>query len=319
MTRITLAAVTLWLGAAALGAYAPQDAQQRPPVIRSGTDTVRVFVTVTDRDGRIVTNLTQDQFEIRDEGRPQPITLFDNSPRPIELIVMLDVSGSMEGNLGLLRASARRLFAGLSEDDVARVGTFGNDITISETWTRDVGALDAALPTTIESTASTPLWRALDEAIQAFDEASDRRRVVVVLSDGYDSGPMFGRRYITQGQAIDRAREHDVMVYGIGLRSRGARPRVGLGQGGLSAAMRDDEPDPGLARAALETGGGYSDVRPGNDLGAAFASIIAELHSQYLVGFEPPKRDGKKHDISVRVAGRGLEPRARTSYVAPRG
>lgn len=309
----------LFVPALVVAASASAMAQQQP-VIRSGTDTVRVYVTVTDRDGRLVTDLTQDRFEVRDEGRPQPITLFDNSPRPIELIVMLDVSGSMEGNLGLLRASARRLFQGLGPDDVARVGTFGDEVSISPDWTRDVRALDAALPSGIEGNAPTPLWRAMAAAVAAFDDASDRRRVVVVLSDGYDSGPRFGGRYVTQAEAIDRAREADVMVYGIGLRSRGgSRPSMGIGQGGLSAAMRSDEPDPGLARAALETGGGYADVRPGHDLGAAFASIIAELHSQYLIGFEPPKRDGKKHDIDVRVEGRGLEPRARKSYIAPKG
>ena len=79
---------------------------QQPPVFRGTTDIVRVFVTVTDRDGKLVTSLGQEDFELRDEGRPQPITLFDNTPQPIRLVVMLDVSGSMEGNLQLLRSKA---------------------------------------------------------------------------------------------------------------------------------------------------------------------------------------------------------------------
>ena len=107
------------------------------PVFRGGSDTVRVFVTVTDRDGRLVTTLTRDDFEVRDEGKPQPITLFDNTPQPIRLIVMLDVSGSMEGNLPLLRAAAAQLFARLRPDDVARVGTFGREVTISPSFTHD--------------------------------------------------------------------------------------------------------------------------------------------------------------------------------------
>ena len=88
------------------------------PVFRGTGDVVRVFVTVTDRDGRLVTTLTRDDFEVRDEGKPQPITLFDNTPQPIRLVVMLDVSGSMEGNLPLLRAAAEQLFARLRPDDV---------------------------------------------------------------------------------------------------------------------------------------------------------------------------------------------------------
>ena len=110
---------------------------QQQPVFRGTGDAVRVFVTVTDRDGRLVTTLTRDDFEVRDEGKPQPITLFDNTPQPIRLIVMLDVSGSMEGNLPLLRAAAEQLFARLRPDDVVRVGTFGHDITISPSFTRD--------------------------------------------------------------------------------------------------------------------------------------------------------------------------------------
>ena len=86
---------------------------------------------------------------MRDEGKPQPITLFDNTPQPIRLIVMLDVSGSMEGNLPLLRGAAEQLFARLRPDDVARVGAFGREITISPSFTRDPDELGAALPDAI--------------------------------------------------------------------------------------------------------------------------------------------------------------------------
>ena len=92
----------------------------------------------------------------------------------------------------------------------------------------------------------------------------------------------------------------------------------GIGPGGLQAMMEADMPDPGLARVAEQTGGGYPEIRFGQDLGAAFAAVADELHSQYLLGFAPPKRDGKTHDIDVRVAERGLKPRARKNYVAPK-
>src|SRR4029079_12878026 len=80
----------------AIAALAAQG--QQPPVFRGTTDVVRVYVTVTDRDGKLVTSLGKDDFELRDDGKPQPITQFDNTPQPIRLVVMLDVSGSMEGN-----------------------------------------------------------------------------------------------------------------------------------------------------------------------------------------------------------------------------
>jgi len=300
---------------AVLGAAGAQQ-----PVFRGTGDAVRVFVTVTDRDGRLITTLSRDDFEVRDEGKPQPITLFENTPQPIRLIVMLDVSGSMEGNLALLRAAAEQLFARLRPDDVARVGTFGHEIAISPSFTHDPGEWRTALPDTIAADAPTPLWRAVDEALDAFEGESEARPVILVLSDGKDSGPLgFRQRYVSQAEIIDRARRDDVMLYAIAMRSRGLRPRQpGIGPGSLQAALTADLPDPGLALVAQQTGGGYTEIRFGQDLGAAFAQVADELHNQYLIGFAPPKRDGKVHDIDVRVAQPGLKPRARRSYVAPK-
>jgi Ca-activated chloride channel family protein len=303
-----------------LFAVAPSLTANQQPTFRGATDVVRIFVTATDNDGRLVTTLTQDDFEVRDEGKPQPITLFDNSPQPIRLIVMLDVSGSMQGNLPLLRAAADQLFARLREDDLARVGTFGSEVTISPTFTRNRGELRTALPAAIAPDAPTPLWRAVDEAITAFGEVGDERRVVLVLSDGHDSGPIsFRQRFVSQVEVIERARDEDVMVYAIGMRSRGNRPlQPGIGAKGLQAMMTADLPDPGLARVAEETGGGYTEIRFGQDLAAAFERVADELHSQYLLGFAPPKRDGKVHDVDVRIKQRGIKSRARKSYVAPK-
>jgi Ca-activated chloride channel family protein len=293
---------------------------QDQPVFRGVGDAVRVFVTVTDRDGRLVTTLAQSNFEVRDEGKPQPITLFDNTPQPIRLVVMLDVSGSMEGNLPLLRSAADQLFARLRPDDVVRVGTFGRDVEISPTFTRDIEALRAALPKMIAPDAPTPLWRALDEALDTFEKDGDARPVILVLSDGKDSGLFdFSARPVSQAEIIDRARNDAVMIYAIGMRSRGQqRMPPGVGRGALGAMLTADLPDPGLARVAQETGGGYTEIRLGQDLAAAFARVADELHSQYLLGFAPPKRDGKRHDIDVRINQPGLTSRARKSYVAPK-
>jgi Ca-activated chloride channel homolog len=226
LANFAAAAAVCLLGVAQAGAR-EQPQQQPAPVFRGRGDAVRVFTTVTDRDGRLVTTLTQADFEVRDEGKPQPIVLFDNSPQPIRLVVMLDVSGSMEGNLPLLRAAAAELFARLRPDDLARVGTFGRDVEISDTFTRDARALGAALPDVIDPEAPTPLWRALDQAMETFGSEGDERRVILVLSDGKDSGPIpFRQTVASQAEVIDRARQEDVMVYAIGLRSRRRQPRM---------------------------------------------------------------------------------------------
>ena len=140
--------------------------------------------------------------------------------------------------------------------------------------------------------------------MSAFGEDDGRRKVILVLSDGKDSGPTsFRERPSSQADVIDRARQEDVMIYAVGLRSRNNRalPPGGLGPGGLQAMLVADLPDPALARVAEETGGGYLEIRFGQDLGAAFAGVADELHTQYLLAFTPPKRDGKVHDVSVRV------------------
>ena len=315
MSRFVTCAIC---AACALGTLSAGAGQQ--PVFRGTGDIARIFVTVTDRDGRLVTMLTRDAFEVRDEGKPQPITQFDNTPQPIRLIVMLDVSGSMEGNLPLLRAAAAQLFTRLRPEDVTRVGSFGHEVTISPAFTHDPNELRAALPDAIAPDAPTPLWRAIDKAMDALRDAGDQRPVILVLSDGKDTGAVsFRDRPVSQAEIIDRARREDVMVYAIGMRSRGARPMVpGIGRGGLQAMLMADMPDPGLARVAQETGGGYTEIRFGQDLGAAFAGVADELHSQYLLGFAPPKRDGKTHHVDVRATKGGLKPRARKSYVAPK-
>jgi VWFA-related protein len=314
MTRL-LACVTLACALVGISVGRAQPPQQQP-TFRGGAETVRVYATVLDRAGRLVTSLSKEHFEIRDDGKPQPIVVFDNQPQPIQLVVLLDVSGSMAGNLPILRNGSRRLFAELGPDDVAKVGSFGRDIEISPEFTRDVAKLEAALPDHIPQSAPTPLWRAIDEAMGAFDEKSDRRRVVLVLSDGKDSDMRFGKRIVSQGEVIDRAREDDVMIYGVGIRSRRGGASIGI-YGSAGAAISGDLPDPGLALTAEESGGGYTELLPRDDLGTAFTQIALELHSQYLLGYEPPKRDGKAHKIEVRVTERGLEPRARKSYVAP--
>ena len=306
------------LVACGLGVVALAAGQQ--PVFKGTTDAVRVFVTVTDRDGRLVTTLTQADFEVRDEGKPQPIALFDNTPQPVRLVLMLDVSGSMEGNLVLLREASEQLLARLRPDDRLRIGTFGEEIVVSPSFTRDLRELRAALPRSIRPDAPTPLWRALDEALDAFKDEGDERPVILVLSDGKDTGPIdFRQRSSSQGEVIDRAQRDSVMVYAVGMRSRGRRPMPpGAGPAGMQAALTADLPDPELARVAEDTGGGYLEIRYGEDLGAAFAKVADELHGQYLIGFAPPKRDGKVHDIDVRVSQKGLKARARKSYVAPR-
>ncbi len=299
----TLLAVAL---AAALVAQ-----QTQTPVYRVTGELVPVFATVVDKSERLVTTLAQEDFQVLDNGKPQPIVVFDNSPAPIRLIVLLDVSGSMKGNLPLLKAASHQLFTKLGPADAARVGFFGNEITISPVFTNEPAKLMAAMPEEIEN-APTPLWEAVDTAITEL-KGVEQRRVVLVLSDGADSGYRPGKKFYNQLDIVERARQEDVMIYGVGM-----RPRL-VNSMDLKSMLDSSEPDPNLGKVALETGGGYIALRGNDDLNAAFTRVADELHSQYRLGFVPPARDGKTHKIEVKMKNPDLKSRARKTYVAPKG
>jgi Ca-activated chloride channel homolog len=296
---------------------APRQAAQ-PQVFRATSDVVPLFVTVVDKSGRLATGLAKGDFQVFDNGKPQPVTVFESAPQPIRLIILIDVSGSMAGNGPLLGRAFSELVNRLTAGDLARVGIFGREIAISPTFTRDAQALASWLPQMLPANAPTPLWLAVDQAIRELTAVKDEgRRVVLVLSDGKDTGPIkFNQKFLSPIDITDTADREDVMVYGVGVRSS-LSPGMAA-PGNLGAVMASTLPDPGLGTVANNTGGGYFELRGHDDLAATFARVVDELHQQYLLGFVPPARDGKEHKIEVRVSQDGLKVRVRKTYRAPK-
>src|SRR5437762_10088020 len=105
-------------------------APSQQPTFRTGARTVAVYATVAQKDGRLVTDLARDAFEIRDEGKPQPITVFSTDVQPVSVVIMLDRSGSMRGNVGLVEQAAEAFVKNLGPADAARIGTFAERIVI---------------------------------------------------------------------------------------------------------------------------------------------------------------------------------------------
>jgi len=318
--------------AAALALVAAQE-----PVFRSGTQTVPVYVTVIAPDGRLATDLPRDQFEIYDNGRRQPITLFDAGRQPISIIMMLDMSGSMLGNIPMLRSAAVQMFTRLEPGDRARVGNFGDAIAISPTFTNDVNDLIRALYMDLRPGGGTPLWGAANAAMAGLARLSGRR-VVLILSDGKNTGLHGNGGGPTLDDVINRAQTEDFMVYAIGISSNmgygpfqggGRRSRGGSGSPSTGAAgsapparlgvFGSGEPDPGLQELAHQSGGGYFELGRTDDLGATFARVADELHMQYQLGFIAPEHDGKLHQLEVRLKDPTFTARARRSYQAPKG
>jgi Ca-activated chloride channel family protein len=274
---------------------------------------------VADKDGRLVPDLTGDDFEIKDDGKPQPITVFSNDVQPITVVVMLDRSASMRGNVGLVEEAAQAFVGRLQPADKARIGIFAERIEIQPAgFTSNHNELGRILQSEVPVRGPTPLWNALDEAITAV-RGQEGRRVVLVFSDGGDSPANFTTSNRSIRDVMRRAQQENVMVYAIGLATtvlRGPSSRGGLG--GLTGSMTSVRPDPGLAIVAEDTGGGYFELSRAENLATTFARVADELHRQYALGFEPMKLDDKTHKLDVRVKRSGMKARARKEYLAAR-
>ena len=289
---------------------------QQQPTFRTGAKTVAVYATVAEKDGRLITNLTRDAFEIRDNGKPQPVTVFSTDVQPVSVVMMLDRSGSMRGNTRLVEQAAEAFVRNLGPADAARIGTFADRIVIQpEGFTSDQNALLRILRSDLPVTGPTPLWNAIDQATTALKER-EGRKVVLVFSDGGDSPANFTMNNSSIMDVMRDAQQDDVMVYAIGLQTTvllGRNPRGGMGSMGSMTSVR---PDPGLSRIADETGGGYFELTRAEDLSATFAAVADELHHQYALGFEPPRLDDRMHKLEIRVTPQKLKVRARKEYFA---
>jgi Ca-activated chloride channel homolog len=291
LTGRVLAATVLLCGG--ISAFAQQ------PTFRTGTRTVALYATVTDAQKRLVPDLTQEDFQIFDNDKPQSLDLFVNEVQPITVVVMLDTSASMTGNLKLLEQAAEQFILRMLPKDKGMVGAFNDKIEFfPATFTNDRDKLIGSLRE-LDFGNPTRLYDAVAASMDRLDKI-DGRRVVLVFTDGDDTGSR-----ADGGSVLEQARREEVMIYAVGLRSdyfNGAR-------------QVRSKPDSGLKRLAEETGGGYFELDDSSDLAPTFTRVAQELHSQYVLGFTPTVLDGKIHRINVK-AKPGMTVRARRSYLA---
>jgi len=273
--------------------------QPQGPTFKAGTQVVSLFVTVQDAQKRLVPDLTQQDFEVADNDKPQPITYFDNSIHPINVVVMLDTSGSMTLTIDLLKRAAEQFLIRLLPDDKAKVGAFNDKIQMGAHFSNNRDQLVSEVRD-LDYGNGTRLWDAVGASLDELKNL-DGRRVILVFTDGDDTASK-----ISLGRVIERGRAEEVMIYAIGLESRyfdGQR-------------MVKSKPDSGLRKIADETGGGYFELTRADDLAPTFTKIAQELHSQYVIGFSPTTLDNKVHKLTVKMKQPGLVPRARRSYLA---
>jgi Ca-activated chloride channel family protein len=269
--------------------------------IKVSTESVPVYVTVTDTERRLVPDLVQEDFEILDNGKLQAVNVFSNKPVPITTTVMIDTSGSMTTALDLVKDGAEQFLLRLLPDDKAQVGEFSDKIKFHPgSFIDDRDRLVYMLKHELDFGYPTRLYDAVDESLERL-EPMDGRKVVLVFTDGDDTASK-----ANLGKVMDRARAKDVMVYAVGLVNNyfdGQR-------------QVQSKPDRGLRKLAEDTGGGYFELKRTADLGETFTRVAQELHSQYVLGFSPEALDSKVHKLEVRVKKGGMNARARKTYVA---
>ena len=287
-----------------LSAQQPQD--QPTPAFRAGVDVVSLTVTVSDLDGRFVTDLDQTNFQVYEDGVQQNITFFTKTQLPIALAMLIDTSASMDEKMTTAQEAAIGFSQRLRPEDLAEIIDFDSRVNILQTFTNDAVELEQAIQQT-SAGGSTSLYNAIYISLRELSKAplrraDVRREAIIVLSDGEDTSSL-----VTFDEVLEQAKRSETAIYSIGLQSDDSRSRVGF-----------READFVLRQLAQETGGRAFFPNEVDELPKIYQDISDELSSQYSVGYisANPLRNGQWRRIVVRVDRESIEARAKQGYYA---
>jgi Ca-activated chloride channel family protein len=258
----------------------------------SRIDAVRVDVLVTE-NGRPLQGLTPDDFEVLDNGVRQHVDLASFEQIPLNVVLALDMSASLQGlRLGHMQTAGKRVLEGLKPGDRAAVVAFSHIVTPSQGLTDNLDRVRAALDQA-RGEGMTSLIDAT-HAGMLLGESDAGRSLLIVFSDGVDTSS-----WLTADAVLDTARRGDVVVYGVEVGERRA------------SFPRD------LSEA---TGGRLFAIESTTDLSAAFSKILEEFRMRYLVSYSPQGvAAGGWHRLEVRVKNRSVTVKARPGYFAGQG
>jgi VWFA-related protein len=276
------------LAVAALALLLPAPVAAQRQVFSARTLAVRVDVLVTDR-GRPVAGLQAADFELRDNGVPQRVEVIDADQVPIQAILALDTSASIQGSRQpALISSGEALLDGLKPVDRAGLVTFSHSIISKIPPTTDLDAIRAALRdltpdgrTSIMDGVYVALTSTLDQSL---------RSLIVVCTDGGDT-----TSWLQPSEVLDASHRANAVVYA-----------VTAGDGRSSA----------LTQLADGTGGQVLQVKSSHDLRPAFERILSEFRSRYVLAYSPEGVEaGGFHRLEIAVRGRKLTVKARNGYI----
>lgn len=294
----------------------PQEPRQEPGEKPGQQDSIAVetnlvVVNVTIRDARrsYVAGLTRENFQILEDGIRQEILSFNDEENAFTSAILLDSSGSMESKLSLVRSACAVFVDGLGVGDSYSIFSFGDaKVRKLQNFTEIRDLPDAVWD--LKARGQTPLYDAIIEATAALSQRPERRRAIVIVSDGADT-----QSRASLDEVIRKAVEAQLLVYAVdltdsavyGSSSAGSQSGVNSGAGVLKSLT-------------TKTGGQFFQTPGGSRLREAFAETIEELRHQYTVTYSSSneRQDGRWRSIEVRVNRPDLRIRTRQGYWARR-
>lgn len=275
-------------------------AQDVEDIIKVESSIVVLNATVTDANGKAVSRINQSKFKIFEDGIEQKVEFFETAATPFAAVILLDTSGSMEQRVSMVRSAAINFLDGLRSDDSAAIYNFDSKVSLVQDFSnsRDVapGVFD------LKADGVTVLNDALVKAAQELSRRSEKRKAIIVLSDGADTRSKF-----SAGKALKAALAADATIYTVDMSSADANNRERM------------QSQSALKNFAEKTGGLFVATPGGAAMREAFKSIVQELGTQYTLGYQPTnvKKDGKWRSVELRVSQPNLTIRTRKGYNAP--
>ena len=328
---VAAVAIVIWMPLSALAqkpeAQKPED-DQSVTTLKTYVNVVNLFFNVKDKHGALIPNLTKDQFQVFEDGKPQTVKYFSaESNQPLTLGLLIDSSASQERVLEDEKiAGGQFLREVLKKDDLAFVISFDVNVDLLQDYTNDSAMLRHAMNRAkINSggaggglpglgggplpTSNNPRGTLLYDAVYlAANEKLAKevgRKAMILLTDGEDQGSQ-----MRIAQAVEAAQKADAICYVIMIADRWFYG--GMGYSG----------DKQMKKLTEETGGRV--INAGNKpekLKEAFDQIAAELRSQYNIGYTPTNaaRDGSFRRVEIKLKEKDLKIQARQGYYAPDG
>ncbi len=274
--------------------------QQDDDVVRVNTDLVVLNATVLGKDGKFVSGLRRSDFQVLEDGKEQKLGSFSAEETPFAVAIVIDTSGSMDTRLTLARSAAIQFLDGLREADVAAVYNFDYKVEQLQDFSpgRDLPPRTFGLRAKTTTALNDAVLRAADDLAKR----SEKRRAIVVLSDGGENASR-----ASSDKALNHALATGATIYAVNMSEEGTgRDLVGSGI---------------LKNFAGKTGGQYISTPGGQKLRDAFATILEELSHQYTLTYVPTnrERDGRWRAIELKVSKSDLTVRTRKGYKAAKG